>query len=294
MNEFDSAINFKYSDRYVFFLDILGCKNLIGISICDIFAFNKVKLIAQLFREYQKQYNKPHWESRFKFPIPKEGLMYDKSLVEENIKVDMSLFSDSIIISYMPQKADRFVIWYKQMYQILNDICRLQFDLALNGIFLRGGMSYGKLFHDENICFGPALINAVELEKKAVNPCIAVDNKIIEKIFNDEKSNEIDDYFPSYKYPHVIKDFAHELYCIYFNRIDAYGKNLGEKVFMVDWLVSRFYDDSKNIARIKPIIEAELQKDYIPKIVEKYEWLKDYYNHAIFFGNRDYSNMKII
>jgi len=287
MNEFDSKINFKYSDRYVFFLDILGSKNLIGTSTCNNFALDKVKLIAQLFREAQKRYKKPHWDSHFIFPISTQGMIYDKTLAEENIKVDMSLFSDSIIISYMPQKTDRFLIWYKQMYQILNDICRFQFDFALNGIFLRGGMSYGKLFHDGNICFGPALINAVELEKKAVNPCIAVDNIIIEKIFNDRESNEIDDYSPGYKDPHVLKDFARELYLIYFNRIDVYGKNLGEKVFMVDWLLSRFYDDSKNITRIKPIIETELQKDYIPKIVEKYEWLKDYYNHTISFFERD-------
>lgn len=292
MSEFNSEIRFEYDDCFVVFLDILGCKNLINSSTFDSYAFDKVKLIAQLFYETQKRYIKPHWDSIFKFPISKQGLVYDKYLPEENIIVNMSLFSDSIIISYMPRKEDRFLIWYKQVHQILNDICRLQFEFALNGIFLRGGMSYGKVFHNGNICFGPALINAVKLESDAVNPCIAVDKSIIKKIFQDMRSKEIDDYFPGYKYPYAIKDFAEDLYGTYFNRIDAYGRNSNAETFMIDWLASRFYIDSKNIARIKPIIEAELQKDYIPKITEKYEWLKEYYNHTIYF-EEGHSDMKI-
>lgn len=292
MNEFNSAIEFAYNDRFVFFLDILGCKNLINISTFDNSAFDKVKLIAQLFYEIQNRYIKPHWDSHFKFPIPKQGMIYDKYLLEENIVVNMSLFSDSIIISYMPKKEERFLGWYKQMHQILNDICSLQFEFALNGIFLRGGMSYGKVFHDGNICFGPALISAVKLEGEAVNPCIAVDKPIIEKIFQDMKSKEIDDYFPGYKYPYAIKDFAEELYGTYFNRRDAFSKYSNTEIIMVDWLVSRFYADSNNIAKIKPVIEAELQKNYIAKIAEKYKWLKEYYNHTIYF-EEGHSNMKI-
>ena len=268
MSEISRTVNFEYNDRFVFFLDILGCKNLINISTHDSSAFNKVKLIAELFYKTHERYIKPHWDSHFKFSIPKQGKIYDMSLFEDNIKVNMSLFSDSIIVSYLPEKSDRFVVWHKQMYQILNHICRIQFEFALNGVFLRGGMSYGSLFHDGNICFGPALINAVKLEMKAIYPCIAVDNIIMKKIFNDRESNEIDDYFPGYKEPHEIKYFARELYITYFNRIDVYGKKLNEKVFMIDWLMSRFFDDSQNVIRIKPIIETEIRKDYSHEIAE--------------------------
>lgn len=293
MSEFNSEIEFEYDGRFVVFLDILGCKNLINNSTCDNFSFEKVKLIAQLFYETQKQYIKPHWDSAFKFPMSHQGMTYDTYLSEENIVVEMSLFSDSIIISYMPYKEDRFIIWYRQMHQILNDICRLQFKFALNGIFLRGGMSYGKVFHNKNICFGPALIKAVELENKAVNPCIAVDNLIVDKIFQDMKSSEKDDYCPGFKYAHEIKDFAEDLYLTYFNRMDVFGKNIDSKIIMINWLVAMFYNDSRNIAKIKPIIEAELQKNYILEIAKKYEWLKKYYNYAIYF-EEGHSNMKII
>lgn len=63
------------------------------------------------------------------------------------------------------------------------------------------------------------------------------------------KSKEIDDYLPGYKYPYVLKDFAEDLYGTYFNRIDAYDKNSNAETFMVDWLASRFYVDSKILLR---------------------------------------------
>jgi len=52
---------------------------------------------------------------------------------------------------------------------------RLQLDLALKGFFLRGGFSVG-LFHDkEDIVFGPALVEAYELEQhRAVNPRVVL------------------------------------------------------------------------------------------------------------------------
>ena len=41
------------------------------------------------------------------------------SLFEDNIKVNMSLFSDSIIVSYLPEKSNRFVVWYKNDFDFL-------------------------------------------------------------------------------------------------------------------------------------------------------------------------------
>lgn len=42
-------------------------------------------------------------------------------------------------------------------------------------------MTYGKLYHEDNICFGPAMIKAYNLEQEAIYPRIIVDNLAIEK-----------------------------------------------------------------------------------------------------------------
>lgn len=45
--------------------------------------------------------------------------------------------------------------------------------MALQGFFIRGGLSVGTLFVDDNCVYGEALIDAYELESKvAVNPIV--------------------------------------------------------------------------------------------------------------------------
>ena len=95
----------------------------------------------------------------------------------------------------------------------------------MKGIFLRGGLTFGKVFHKGNICFGPALINSVMLESKyAKYPCVAVDKSIVEKILSDMKSDLEDDYVPGYKMPHKLKNLHKSFFSIiYQEQIIATG-----------------------------------------------------------------------
>lgn len=285
---------FKYSYRFVCFMDMLGCKNLVRKSEISQDAFEQVKKIASVFEEAQRRYTTNHWCSDFVFSIPKDGIIKDHHLTEENIKVDMSMFSDSIIISYELSDSSLFLDWYRQLFQVFNDICRLQFEFALKGIFLRGGLTFGKVYHKGNICFGPALINSVILEEEyAKYPCIAVDNSIVEKIQSDMDSNLEDDYAPGYKRPHKLKEFAKELFLDYLSRTDSFNRISDERpVFMLDWFSSRFFQSSSNISKIRQAILNELKKEYDEKVAEKYRWLARYFNQAIYF-EEGHSDMKI-
>lgn len=285
---------FKYSYRFVCFMDMLGCKKLVWESETSQDAFKQVKIIASVFEEEQKKYATNHWCNDFTFSIPKDGFIKDHHLAEENIRVDMSMFSDSIIISYELSDSGLFLDWYRRIFQVFNDICRLQFEFAMKGIFLRGGLTFGKIFHKGNICFGPALINSVMLESKyAKYPCIAVDKSIVEKIHSDMKSDLEDDYAPGYKMPYKLKEFAQELFLDYLSRTDAFNRTHDEQpVFMLDWFTSRFLQSSSNISRIRPAILTELKKEYEEPVTEKYRWLARYFNRAIYF-EEGHSDMKI-
>lgn len=206
----------------------------------------------------------------------------------------MSMFSDSIIISYELSDSGLFLDWYRQIFQVFNDICRLQFAFAMKGIFLRGGLTFGKVFDKGNICFGPALINSVMLESKyAKYPCVAVDKSIVEKILSDMKSDLEDDYVPGYKMPHKLKEFAQELFLDYLSRTDNCNRTHDEQpVFMLDWFTSRFIQSSSNISRIRPAILTELKKDYDEPVAEKYRWLVRYFNQTIHF-EEGHSDMRI-
>lgn len=284
----------KYSYRFVCFMDMLGCKKLVWESETSQDAFEQVKKIASVFEEEQKKYTTNHWCNDFTFPIPKDGFVKDHHLAEENIKVNMSMFSDSIIISYELSDRGLFLDWYRQIFQVFNDICRLQFEFAMEGIFLRGGLTFGKIFHKANICFGPALINSVMLESKyAKYPCVAVDKSIVEKIQSDMESDLEDDYAPGYKLPHKLKEFAQELFLDYLSRTDDFNRTSDEQpVFMLDWFTSRFLQSSSNISRIRPAILTELKKEYDEPVAEKYRWLARYYNRTICF-EEGHCDMKI-
>jgi hypothetical protein len=61
------------------------------------------------------------------------------------------------------------------VFQFLEHVAYFQGSLALLGIFVRGAVVVGEHFEDNQILFGPALIQAVYLEKKiAIWPRVVV------------------------------------------------------------------------------------------------------------------------
>lgn len=291
---FTDPEEFKYSYRFVCFMDMLGCKKLVRESETSQSAFEQVKRIASVFEEEQKKYATNHWCNDFTFSIPKDNFVKDHHIAEENIRVDMNMFSDSIIISYELLDSGLFLDWYRQIFQVFNDICRLQFEFAMKGVFLRGGLTFGKVYHNGNICFGPALINSVMLESEyAKYPCIAVDKFIVEKNLTDMKSDLEDDYAPGYKNPHKLNEFAQELFLDYLSKTDDFNRTDDvQPVFMLDWFTSRFLQSSSNISKIRPAILTELRKNYDEQVAEKYRWLARYFNRAIYF-EEGHSDMRI-
>lgn len=97
-------------------------------------------------------------------------------------------FSDNILIYYEVEKnyESKFVLI--SFIEIIKDI---QFLLILKyGIFLRGGITKGNFAANDMFVFGEGLIDAVILEdKKAKNPRIIIDNKVIEDIKESQQQN---------------------------------------------------------------------------------------------------------
>lgn len=87
-------------------------------------------------------------------------------------QVNMMQFADTIVL-----------IFPKQPYICLycfQAISKLQFELAQEGIYLRGGINSGVLYMDtiENTYFGDAWNGAVKLEEDAIYPRIIVEESI--------------------------------------------------------------------------------------------------------------------
>lgn len=270
---------FQYKTGFIFFLDILGSRGLALKSREDELALYKIKKIVELFQDIEKQYEDEYWGSHYWMPFTHDGFTVDRHFGEEKIEVRLSLFSDSIIISYYPKIADRFVIWYEQMFQIFNDISKILYIFASNGIFLRGGMSYGKFYHMGSVCYGPALLEAIRLEGEVCYPTVAICDTFRKRIRKDLASKEIDDYMPGYKHPHELAEFASDFFSIFLNVV---GANEQAQVRLgLNWLTAVFYHNIDRIDVMKNAITAELEKPYPERIKEKYLWLAKQFNYSL-------------
>lgn len=144
-----------YMKHIVCFMDILGFKEMIKKSATD---YNLRKNIFNMLSDcvsIQNGYmNAEHKIAQFTEDCKEK--IFEVSL---DIKAQMSVFSDSIILSYyMPSpRSDLFDLNY-----ILHQIALLNFNLLYSGFFIRGGLTYGDLCHNGNICYGPALIESVK------------------------------------------------------------------------------------------------------------------------------------
>jgi len=140
-----------YEERNVVFIDILGFKDLIY----------KSKENTDRIEEIVRVVNKLH-------DLCGHTGMDDDLQNGFDYNRQVSVFSDNIVISYKEVGP--------AVYYLAREAMVIQLVLQYLGIFIRGGLAVGKLYHDGNTVIGPALISAYELESKtAIYPRIVVD-----------------------------------------------------------------------------------------------------------------------
>lgn len=163
----------NYDDYIVCFLDILGFSNIIKTK-------NKNEII-NIYSTIEEALR---------------NISLDAELLENDIKIVH--FSDSIVISYNIKSQDQLVF-------IIMELQEMIINLLAKDILLRGAITRGGFYHENNKLFGPALVEAYELESQvAVYPRVIISrdvlwyekfseeleepskNKIIESVIIDE------------------------------------------------------------------------------------------------------------
>lgn len=82
-------------------------------------------------------------------------------------------FSDSIVMSYRVGEESA-------VFDLLNDMAFCVIDLANMGYLVRGGVTYGELYHTDQHVVGPGMIKAYELESKfAQVPRVLIDENLL-------------------------------------------------------------------------------------------------------------------
>lgn len=163
--------------------------------------------------------------------------------------VDGTYFSDSFAVSIKIIVAAKTQLDF--IVKILEKLIEYRF-------LARGGLAYGDLVHDNAKIFGPALVKAVELEKKARYPRIIIDDSLRELTIPTIGNATID-------YLSFLTNFV-------------YIKNDPEDGLpYIDYIYSILAREHKGASKTYKDVLDEIISEGLhasdERIIEKYEWL---------------------
>lgn len=129
-----------YKDGYVAFIDILGFSTYVSNENNA----NGTNALFDFVRKFSDLFN-----------------------TSPDLKIEVSFFSDSIVITANELEDLVAPIYIAESY--LKDKL---------GLLFRGGICYGKYYHNNGVTFGPAVVSAYKLEGKANYSRIILDSTI--------------------------------------------------------------------------------------------------------------------
>ncbi|MFM2275665.1 MAG: hypothetical protein RL211_1537 [Pseudomonadota bacterium] len=224
---------------YCAFLDVLGFSERIRTSYKDGSADKLLESFHQILAKSIAKLKEDTGES----------MLYFKSFTD-NVVLAHPGFGDDM------ESEFGFILWAINEYQ---------FQMALKGFFIRGGLAVNQLFMDENSVYGAALLEAYSLESKvAVNPVVVLcDNtmKLVDKhigYYSGEVAPQIRD---------VLKGPDGRYFLNYLTECIVEGDD-------------QEYLDAKSLRLHKKQIEFAL-KTYtaVPTVFSKFAWLAEYHNY---------------
>ncbi len=248
----------NYERRIVAFIDILGFKKLIKESEKD---SAKLDLIYESLT-FLKTMEKPkNWDLKLiKIDENFNGKILDYNKLKDNLSC--TAFSDSILISVKVEENEINEV----LSSIVANIAFIGTKLMINGILLRGGITYDNMIHEnDGITMGQGLIDAYELECNiAKNPRIILSDKLI-KLLN----------YPNIegnKYP----------YNQYFNRFEdgcvGFHQMSYLEVFQDEHSDYNKWFFKKILSKVRKIIVNGLDNSFeSPNINAIYKWLEKEY-----------------
>lgn len=175
----------------------------------------------------------------------------------------IKIFTDNMVVAY-PIKGDG----EEELDEILENVSEYQFNLALEGLFVRGGISMGDFYINEDIVFGPALLDAHHTESEiACYPRIILDEKTVKRL--KEYINQYDTVPQKNK---ILIDNDGQWFLNYLNTIFKYYKECTNE-YEFETIKHALLLRHKN--KIEEMLL--LHKENI-RVWDKYVWTANYHN----------------
>jgi hypothetical protein len=205
----------EYEDRLIAYIDILGWSQACLSDASSQRLYDVLNVIHRVGDTYNEQERIAQLE-REKSGFTRSNWMH--------LQVQVAVFSDCLAIS-MPEKFGS---------SILNAAAGIAKSLLTAGFLCRGGIARGAICHFDNVVFGPALIEAVRLEKQAKLPVILCSTEVVQQVLRElDAANHVclmndpcgrfvvDPFFPPVKFSDDVDQSTAIPAMLEFNAIEA-------------------------------------------------------------------------
>ena len=238
-----------YEDRLCLFIDILGFKNHVEESAKPV--DKDAKMGYRPFTVARLHTALSAIERTMRFEI--DGMVNKPETTKK-----VTQFSDSVVMSYTLGETSA-------LFDMLSDIKILQVHLIHYGILIRGAITLGKLYHDDKLVFGPALVEAAELEKLAMYPRVILSQEVIDQ----GKNRHAPHHSSKDEEKSIMSLLKQDLDGMFF--IDYFGVSPDE--FNDEW------DGLFNhLTELRELIKRLSQFTRTPSIKLKHSWLRQKFN----------------
>ena len=258
----------KYEKRLVAFIDILGFKEIVKQSENDP---SKVELIYSVLNYLKNWEISKNWDLKL-VEIEEDAQKRGVENFDIRGKTNSTSFSDSIVVSV---KVDNNL--NEMASTLIVNLANIGAILFEQGILFRGGLTIGKIIHNENgIVFGQGLIDAYKLESSSAKyPRVILSDKLISKL-NYPITAERDRY-PYHQYIDRFEDG-----CVGFHQMQYYQ-------VMESWEEMTTEKLTTSLDKIRKVIIKGLDNSFEkPDVFEKYKWLKEQYHKLIIRDDFDF------
>ena len=160
------------------------------------------------------------------------------------------------------------------LVQLLFSLEQLTIDLLFEGYFIRGAVVKGKLYHDNKMVFGEALVDAINLEHEVVRfPRVMIHSAVVKDAFND--NNWLDDFKNRILRADDGPYFLHALYDME-RRVQSEREKHGEDVD------AEYSGELTYFAEVRNKIQQRFQEATDnPRHFEKVQWFAKYWNTTV-------------
>lgn len=180
-------------------------------------------------------------------------------------RFDMKVFTDNLVVAY-PLSNERIEGGEPEMGTILMLFAEVQASLAADGFLLRGAIAVGDHYQDDDIAYGPALFEAVDLDKSGGAPRLVLAPSAVRLVGHQ------------LNYYRHVSDSPH---------YDSLLEDSGDGQLFVHYLdvvLESFHESGINYNLLKAhrdVVSSGLREHQLdPRVRKKYEWLATYHNHV--------------